>query len=305
MTNKLNVNNALLGALVADAASMGLHWLYDQKRLAEIAKAGEILFIEPHSEHYEGVKGYFAHSAKQAGESSQYGEAIYIAAKTSAGGKYDKAKHQAEYLAHFGPGGKYVGYADRIILATVAKLLASNSDDYPIESGIDDDQHPALTAVSALFAKGCMPSAIEAAVKMTNINPTAQAGAQALLTTLQKLADGSKMKEALVAGAEAAGGELAKLLHQALELEKYDANAAAEKFGLPCHIKQGLPVVWHIALHVSDFEQAVKDNLLAGGDNCGRAIALGSLIGLVAGVPLKMAEKTKILHREDSDWQLR
>jgi len=29
--------NAIIGALVADAATMGLHWLYDQARIAELA----------------------------------------------------------------------------------------------------------------------------------------------------------------------------------------------------------------------------------------------------------------------------
>ena len=38
--NSLTVDrakNAILGALVADAASMGLHWLYSQQRLSELA----------------------------------------------------------------------------------------------------------------------------------------------------------------------------------------------------------------------------------------------------------------------------
>lgn len=58
----------LLGALVADAASLGLHWLYDPDRIAEIATAhGTAAFAPVDAAFFEGATGYFAHAGRHAG----------------------------------------------------------------------------------------------------------------------------------------------------------------------------------------------------------------------------------------------
>lgn len=57
------VSSLLLGAVVSDAACLGLHWLYDPERIAEIAAAqgGHVAFTPVDPQHFEGVAGYFAH----------------------------------------------------------------------------------------------------------------------------------------------------------------------------------------------------------------------------------------------------
>lgn len=62
---------AVIGAATADAATMGLHWLYDQNRIAEVAGA-EPEFRAPNALDF-GDKGYFAHGGKTPGEPSHYG----------------------------------------------------------------------------------------------------------------------------------------------------------------------------------------------------------------------------------------
>ena len=58
MTTSVNTRarNLVLGALVADAAAMGLHWLYDQDRIAAVApKTPECLtsaLMGPNSDIY-------------------------------------------------------------------------------------------------------------------------------------------------------------------------------------------------------------------------------------------------------------
>jgi len=39
-----------------------------------------------------------------------------------------------------------------------------------------------------------------------------------------------------------------------------------------------LPVVFHIAKCTSDYQAAIKANIRAGGDNCGRSIMLGAFV---------------------------
>ena len=58
---------AILGALAADSAALGLHWLYDPARIAEIERTDGLVFLRPDAIHYAGSKGYFAHAGKDAG----------------------------------------------------------------------------------------------------------------------------------------------------------------------------------------------------------------------------------------------
>ena len=38
---------AILGALIGDSATLGLHWIYDPKRISEIEKSKGLVFLQP------------------------------------------------------------------------------------------------------------------------------------------------------------------------------------------------------------------------------------------------------------------
>lgn len=121
------VRSALLGTLVADAAGMGLHWIYSQGKIAQVVRAheGSAAFVPPDSRNYEGVPAFFAHPRKNSGESTQYGEYVYVALRATTEHGFDPSAFLREFQAHFGPGGTYVGYADtpmRETLYNVAHL---------------------------------------------------------------------------------------------------------------------------------------------------------------------------------------
>lgn len=103
----------ILGALVADAAAMGLHWIYDQEHIRAIAlDAPE--FVPPDQQNYDGVVAFFAHPNRASGEFSQYGEQAMVMLRTLAAsaGQYDSAEFADHFRQHFGYGGAYVGYID-------------------------------------------------------------------------------------------------------------------------------------------------------------------------------------------------
>lgn len=103
----------ILGALVADAAALGTHWIYDQEHIRALApEAPE--FLHPQAKNYEGVMGFFAHPDKDIGAGSQYGTqaTVMLRALTAENGVYKAATFAEMFRAHFGYGGAYVGYID-------------------------------------------------------------------------------------------------------------------------------------------------------------------------------------------------
>ena len=283
---------AVLGALVADAASLGLHWLYDAGRLRDLQLDGPLAFRSPAEASYAGVAAYFAHGGKKAGDLSSYGEScrLMLAHLARRGGVFQRQAYQQEWLACFGPGGTWVGYADRPTRRTVVRLLScATPDDYPAVSGVDDDQLPALECIAGLVAchRGGFDSllqVVQQAVAVTHDDPVARDAAYACALALHQVLSGRSLVQALGAAAEVAGPVLRPLLVEALAMPVLDPQAASARFGMPCHLPQGLPVLFHIALRAGSYQEAVEANILAGGDSCGRSLMLGALCAADAAV---------------------
>lgn len=275
----------VLGALVADAASMGLHWLYDPDRLTSIAKDRDPTFLAADYKNFDGAKGYFAHEGKSAGEFTQYGATLALAmrALVASEGRLDVADYQKRYQGFFGPGGDWKGYVDRPTRGTLANLGAGIDEQTPAASGIDDDQMPAFSPVSALVAAGPerdgLDDDVARMVKVTNDNPLAVEAALILARLIRAQLRRDDLHAALSQEAEAAGDELKPLLREALSSDDRNSVDVAGHFGRACHVQQGLPVVFHIASRARSFESAVRTNILAGGDTCGRSMALGAILG--------------------------
>ena len=287
--NNSDRSRALLGALVADAATMGLHWMYDQSHIETVSQSGDILFRQPDANNYKDRKGYFAHAAKRVGENSQYGECVRVVARVIAQeGNYSTAAHRDVFFQTFGPCGSYQGFADRPTKALIARMIMEG-DDIPDASGSDDDQLPSLCAVSALFAYEQGSECVDKAVSVTSVNAEAISGARVLYDCLERLTSGESLADALTDSVKYAEPALEELLTEALNTPAYDPLGVANHFGMPCHIKQGLPVAWHILKYATDFESAVRDNIRCGGDSCGRSMAVGSVAAMVYDVPDTMA----------------
>lgn len=286
----MNRKDALAGVLVADAASMGLHWLYDQEQIKTISESGDILFRQPDAAVYQGRKGYFAHAARRAGQLSHYGESARIVGQLSADGEYQTDTHRKHFFESFGPCGHYTGYADRPTKKLVARMISEEAD-ISDASGMDDNQMPAVCVVAGIFASGQSTETVSKAAQVISINPEVVASAEAVYRCLTELEQGASMEDALRVSADAMTGDVGALMREALSIESYQPLDTAKRFGLACYVEHSMPLVWHLLRHASDFESAVRDNIRCGGDCCGRSMALGAIAGLAFGVPENLIEQ--------------
>jgi ADP-ribosylglycohydrolase len=144
--------NSILGAFVADAATMGFHWLYSQRRIAELAPS-EPEFRQPSEADFEGNVGYFAHGGKKAGEYSHYGEQAWVILKSMAsnGGNYEKHLYQDAFRDHFGYGGEFRGYIDRPTRETLDTIYQAEGEAVAKTDAIEFKGDPAQK--SSIFVK--------------------------------------------------------------------------------------------------------------------------------------------------------
>ncbi|PTX57546.1 ADP-ribosylglycohydrolase [Litoreibacter ponti] len=273
----------LLGALVADAASMGLHWLYDQERIAAVA-GDTPEFRTPTEADYADTKGYFAHGGKQAGALSHYGEQCLVMLRAlAAAGRYDRAAYEAEFRATFGYGGTFVGYIDRPTRATLDAMAADPEGEG--FHGDDDVQLPAVSKLPGVVAlHGADPKIVEDAVRVTNNNDTAVAFGQLVATMMQDVLAGADPADAMHKAVAADPGKPGEAVRKALNM-KGSTVEITRAIGMSCQLEYGIPSVAHNLTEARDFKHAVRTNILAGGDSCGRAIVLGAIMGAAHGVP--------------------
>lgn len=114
---------ALAGGWVADAASLGLHWLYDSQRILEVGGQSPE-FLPPNADYFQGGFGYFAHEGKQVGDVSHYGAAtgVITASLLANKGRLDIRDYQRRFRSYFGPGGQWQGYIDNPTRVTLSNL---------------------------------------------------------------------------------------------------------------------------------------------------------------------------------------
>jgi hypothetical protein len=340
--------NAIIGALVADAATMGLHWLYSQQRLTELAPEVPE-FRTPSVSDFSGNVGYFAHGGKTAGDLSHYGEQtrVMLISMSATRGQYDRMHYQEAFRSHFGYGGSFAGYIDRptrqtldtlynnereqLVLAgkipfagdekqrasvmtrvlaaakryqgtaltdAVTKMALSlphpqdsrtyalalvaaleSTSDYP---GAHDEQLPAISKLPVLVARQLenteLNDMVTSAIKVTNNAPRAIDYGQVSAATLRELILGQPVEAAIAAGLKAASATTCEHLTAVLN-ETASVSEVTSKYGLNCDLGCGVASVLYNLRSATSFAQAMRQNILAGGDNCGRAIMLGAACG--------------------------
>lgn len=122
-TRRPTIIAALAGGWVADAASLGLHWLYDSPRILEVGGQSPE-FLPPKADYFKGGFGYFAHEGKQSGDVSHYGAATGVLTDSllASEGTLDTRDYQRRFRAFFGPGGHWRGYIDNPTRVTLNNL---------------------------------------------------------------------------------------------------------------------------------------------------------------------------------------
>ncbi|WP_349342066.1 ADP-ribosylglycohydrolase family protein [Marinobacter sp. MMG032] len=122
---KAAITAALAGGWVADAASLGLHWLYNPERIAEVGgEAPE--FLPPKADYYTKGFGYFAHEGKDIGDVSHYGAATGVLTDSllANNGNLDIRDYQRRFRSFFGPGGQWRGFIDNPTRITLENFNA-------------------------------------------------------------------------------------------------------------------------------------------------------------------------------------
>ncbi len=261
----------LYGSFVAEALSLGVHWIYDPAII--VARLGRVTdFHAPGSESY--------HPHKQAGDQGHVGDQ---ALRLLTFLQRERAWSAEAFLNNWRA--MWPSYTDYVDKATKGTLANLESGATTANSGAPSDElaGPARIApLVAMFADRSESELVAVSIEqtvLTHRSPNAVEAAEFLARASHRLLHGAALAETIRALAPAWALSAAE---KALPLS---ATEAIGQLGRACSLSQALPALIYLTLkHGDDIETAFIENAMAGGDNCARALALGLLLGAAQGV---------------------
>jgi len=256
----------LLGSFVAESLSLGVHWIYDPELLAQ--KFGYVT-----SYHGPGRDSY--HPSKVAGDQGHIGDqALTLLDSLRQGGVWDPTLFMFEWTK------SWAGYDDYIDRATktVLENLQRGAEQLQAASHSDELAGSARMApLLAFLARGSEDQVVRAAIAQTRLTHASEEAEEAsifLAKVSYRLLYGAELKSTLRQLAPSWALEIADS-----QLGN-DSVEAVGNIGRACPIKVALPAVIYLILKYGDnFEKAMSENAMAGGDNCARGLALGIVLG--------------------------
>ncbi len=252
-------------SLVADALSLGPHWIYNPAKIARLYPDGVRAFTDPQS-------GF--HSNRKAGELTHYGDQTWFL--------HESIRRRAEFC----PDGwrddwtaameDYDGYRDGATKETLASRGRTPSD--------SNDLAGAARIGPLLDLDLPLEKTVEAARQQTSLthgDASVADAAEFFVRAVFAIKKGSGFREAFARAVE--DGHYATLdpgtaLQAAIAADSADAMGTAKKMGLTCHTPEAFPLSLFFALRSEKgLLETLSDNALAGGDSSARGMLLALL----------------------------
>ncbi len=252
-------------SLVADALSLGPHWIYNPSKIARLYPEGVVAFTDPQSDF---------HPNRKAGEFTHYGDqAWFLHESVRRRGGFCPEEWRDDWLAAMED---YDGYRDGATKETLALRgrTPSNSNDLAGAARIG----PLLDLDLPLA------ETVEAARRQTSLthgDPSVADAAEFFVRAVFAIRDGSGFREAFARAANEGRYDAldpAAHLESASAADPEDAAGTAKRMGLTCHVPEAFPLTLFFALRPgTGLLETLSDNALAGGDGSARGMLLALL----------------------------
>jgi ADP-ribosylglycohydrolase/heme-degrading monooxygenase HmoA len=266
------MKNILLTSLIADALSLGSHWIYSQQEIAD--KFGDITGYSDPATSY--------HTGKHAGDFTHYGDQTMVLLRSLAShGRFDLDAFASEWRT-FWENHQTQSYRDGATKATLENLRSGLP---PADAASPSNDFAGAARIAPLFllqwkSSDDLIAAARAQTSFTHSDPSVVDAAEFFARTSLAVQQGVAIPDALRA---AVSNTLQKNWLEAALASSTSAtsdSAATKTHGLTCHTPEAFPSVCHLLLrHPDDGTAALTANVAAGGDNAAR----GMIIGMVHG----------------------
>jgi ADP-ribosylglycohydrolase len=277
------IKAAVIGSFIGDSLALGVHWVYNPEDI--VNKYGTVdTLLKPELVDY--------HAGKEAGDLTHYGDQAFellISISTANGFDVDNFMNRWRMLMRNGYTG-YIDHASKITLdqqfgeceTTASTACVSTSSDLGGASRIAP-----LLVTYAHNPEALRDAAIDQ-TRLTHNNPKVLEAAAFFAEVVHEVIDGKSPRhamESVLSGGEGRFGNIKGLVRSGLDSTDQDTGKAVADFGMSCDIDGALPSTVHIiSKFENNFQKALTENVMAGGDSAARGMLIGMVIGAQSGM---------------------
>ena len=267
----------VLASFAADSLALGVHWIYDTEKIRK--RFGRVdIQTKPLSDSY--------HPTKAKGEFTHYGDQIFVLLESVAAKKgFDLSDFSKRWQDLFKT---YGGYVDQATRQTLQNSAQGKTVEEAGSSSTDLSGAARIAPLVFLYHKDpeTLVNAARAQARMTHNNPLVLDGAEFFARVCCEVLDGTSPTKAMteVAARRFKEVPLFAWVDEGIGSAREDSVSTIARFGQSCHTDEALPGVVHlIAKYEKDLKEALVQAVMAGGDNAGRGLMVGMVLGAYLG----------------------
>lgn len=263
----------VLASFAADSLALGVHWIYDADKIRkDFGRVDTLRKPLPDSYHPTKGKGEFTH----------YGDQTFVLLESIAAKKeFDLSDFSKRWQEMFRT---YRGYFDQATKKTLHNLAQGKPVEEAGSSSSDLAGAARIAPLVFFYRKGPEPlvEAARAQTRFTHNNPSVIDSAEFFARVCCEVLNGTPPTEAMkeVAAQRFKGLALSDWVEQGIESAGEESISTIARFGQSCHTDDAFPGVVHlIAKYEKDLKEALVQGVMAGGDNAGRGLIVGMVLG--------------------------
>ena len=263
-----NRRGMLLAAFLGDAFSLGAHWIYDTTRINQ--EFGLINnFVDPLGDTY--------HLGKERGDFTHYGDQTLLLLKfISDYGEYSSEFFMQQWFAYMS---KYNGYVDNATSETLANIKAGKNI---LDSGSTSEDLSIVGRMLPILYYKKERAVVDECLEFCKLTHSSQLCldcTEYIADVISAIIDGGSPLEA-IENCLSANSEIQELVEVGLASIDRDTTEVISELGQSCNIRDSLSSTIHlIAKYQYDFESALINNVMAGGDSAARGMLIGGILG--------------------------
>lgn len=274
----------VLASFAADALALGAHWIYDTRQIDQ--KFGRVKnFIKPSHPTY--------HPTKQQGDLTHYGDqTLLLLRSVSEGAGFNADRFGRAWRDFFKT---YTGYVDGATRQTLENLEEGLSL-FQAGSASQDLAGAARIAPLVYCYRNDLASLLDSIRQQTAIthhHAEIIAAAEFFGRTAWHVLHGQRPVEAMTLAADEIDQRdpIAGWVQTGLDSAGEDSRTVIRRFGQMCAAATALPATVHLIAKFEDrLEEALIENVMAGGDSAARGLLAGLVLGAHGG-PAALPER--------------
>ena len=288
----IELNPIIKGALVANAASLGVHWIYNSSYLESLSKHQDLLFLKQSKAIFDqGKPSYYVYPNTEVGGHTLQGMFLlwlYKALKDNL--NLSREDYEQLIFEALKPGGSYEGYVESYAKRLIVKKLTFELKiPYDEEKLIDHHLVGFMPYLACRALNLSIDRAWELAQAFTTLEdyPKFYQMFDFIFEMIEKKPLPLVLKDAIAFAPE--------VYHYALNqaLVMTDTHQFIKDYaGIACYLPQSIPLIFYILAHSNTYDDAIQFNARLGGASSDRGLLIGAILAQKYDIPKSWIEKT-------------